>query len=53
MIYRPRPLSFLKPAPHLPCESDQRVDLLFTDVVLPGRAGKALADELAIARLFT
>jgi PAS domain S-box-containing protein len=30
--------------------SDQRVDLLFTDVVLPGRSGKVLADESAIAR---
>ena len=30
--------------------SDQRVDLLFTDVVLPGRTGKVLADESAIAR---
>ena len=30
--------------------SDQRVDLLFTDVVLPGRTGKMLADELANAR---
>jgi PAS domain S-box-containing protein len=30
--------------------SDQRVDLLFTDVVLPGRTGKSLADESAIAR---
>lgn len=26
-------------------ETDQRVDLLFTDVVLPGRSGKVLADE--------
>jgi PAS domain S-box-containing protein len=30
--------------------SDRRVDLLFTDVVLPGRTGKVLADESAIAR---
>ena len=30
--------------------SNQRVDLLFTDVVLPGRTGKSLADESAIAR---
>ena len=30
--------------------SDQRVDLLFTDVVLPGRTGRALADESAITR---
>jgi PAS domain S-box-containing protein len=30
--------------------SDQRVDLLFTDVVLPGRSGKVLADESSIAR---
>jgi PAS domain S-box-containing protein len=26
-------------------ESDQRIDLLFTDVVLPGRSGKVLVDE--------
>ena len=25
--------------------TDQRVDLLFTDVVLPGKSGKALADD--------
>ena len=30
--------------------SDQRLDLLFTDVVLPGRTGKVLADQSAIAR---
>ena len=30
--------------------SDQRVDLLFTDVVLPGRTGKVLADESVNAR---
>ena len=30
--------------------SDQRIDLLFTDVVLPGRTGRILADEAAIAR---
>jgi PAS domain S-box-containing protein len=30
--------------------SDHRVDLLFTDVVLPGRTGRVLADESAIAR---
>ena len=30
--------------------SDQRVDLLFTDVVLPGRSGRALADEAAVLR---
>lgn len=30
--------------------SGQRVDLLFTDVVLPGRTGKVLADETLIAR---
>jgi PAS domain S-box-containing protein len=30
--------------------SSQRVDLLFTDVVLPGRTGKVLADESANAR---
>ena len=30
--------------------SNQRVDLLFTDVVLPGRTGKVLADESATAR---
>lgn len=26
-------------------ESDRRIDLLFTNVVLPGRSGKALVDE--------
>jgi PAS domain S-box-containing protein len=30
--------------------SDHHVDLLFTDVVLPGRTGRVLADESAIAR---
>ncbi len=30
--------------------SDQRVDLLFTDVVLPGRSGRVLADEAARLR---
>ena len=30
--------------------SDQRVDLLFTDVVLPGRTGRELADEAAKLR---
>jgi CheY-like chemotaxis protein/two-component sensor histidine kinase len=30
--------------------SNERVDLLFTDVVLPGRTGKVLADESATAR---
>ena len=30
--------------------SVQRLDLLFTDVVLPGRTGKVLADQSAIAR---
>ena len=30
--------------------SDQHVDLLFTDVVLPGRTGRALADEAAKLR---
>jgi PAS domain S-box-containing protein len=30
--------------------SDQRLDLLFTDVVLPGRTGKVLADQSAIVR---
>jgi len=30
--------------------SDQRIDLLFTDVVLPGRTGRILADEAANAR---
>jgi PAS domain S-box-containing protein len=30
--------------------SDQRIDLLFTDVVLPGRTGRVLADESAIVR---
>lgn len=31
-------------------QSSQRVDLLFTDVILPGRSGRSLADETAIAR---
>jgi CheY-like chemotaxis protein len=30
--------------------SNQRIDLLFTDVVLPGRTGRVLADESAIVR---
>jgi CheY-like chemotaxis protein len=30
--------------------SDQRVDILFTDVVLPGRTGRNLADEAATIR---
>jgi signal transduction histidine kinase/CheY-like chemotaxis protein len=30
--------------------SDQRIDLLFTDVVLPGRTGRMLADEAATIR---
>ena len=30
--------------------TDQRIDLLFTDVVLPGRSGKALADEASKLR---
>jgi signal transduction histidine kinase/DNA-binding response OmpR family regulator len=30
--------------------SDQRVDLLFTDVVLPGKSGRVLADEAAKLR---
>ncbi len=30
--------------------SDRRLDLLFTDVVLPGRSGRALADEAARLR---
>ncbi len=29
---------------------DQRIDLLFTDVVLPGRSGRALADEVRTVR---
>lgn len=31
-------------------ETGQRIDLLFTDVVLPGRSGKALADEALALR---
>lgn len=31
-------------------QSSQRVDLLFTDVILPGRSGRSLADETAIVR---
>jgi signal transduction histidine kinase/DNA-binding response OmpR family regulator len=31
-------------------QSDQRVDLLFTDVVLPGRSGRVLADAAAVLR---
>ena len=31
-------------------KSDRRIDLLFTDVVLPGRTGKVLADESVIGR---
>jgi PAS domain S-box-containing protein len=30
--------------------TDQRVDLVFTDVVLPGQSGRVLADESAIVR---
>ena len=30
--------------------TDQRVDLVFTDVVLPGQSGRMLADESAIVR---
>ena len=30
--------------------SDQRIDLLFSDVVLPGRTGRMLADEAATVR---
>jgi len=31
-------------------KSEQRIDLLFTDVVLPGRTGRILADEAAAIR---
>jgi CheY-like chemotaxis protein len=31
-------------------KTEQRIDLLFTDVVLPGRTGKQLADEAAKIR---
>jgi CheY-like chemotaxis protein len=31
-------------------ESDQKIDLLFTDVVLPGVSGKVIADRAAILR---
>lgn len=31
-------------------QSDQRIDLLFTDVVLPGKSGKVLADEASKLR---
>ena len=31
-------------------KTDSRIDLLFTDVVLPGRTGKQLADEAALIR---
>lgn len=31
-------------------KTDQRIDLLFTDVVLPGRTGKQLADDAASLR---
>ena len=30
--------------------SDQRIDLLLTDVILPGRSGRVLADEAAVLR---